>query len=116
MPRGNGAGGGDALADAILGVTPPSGRLTDTWALNYGDYPSSASFGKNDGDLDREPYGEDIFVGYRYFDTFGKDVAYPFGYGLDYTDFALSCAGAEASGYGWRIPAAVPGASWPRSM
>ena len=60
-----GAGGGDALADALLGITPPSGRLTDTWALAYADYPSSASFGVNDGDLDREPYGEDIFVGYR---------------------------------------------------
>ncbi len=91
-----GAGGGDALADALLGITPPSGRLTDTWALAYADYPSSASFGVNDGDLDREPYGEDVFVGYRYFDTFGRDVAYPFGYGLDYTSFSLACTGAEA--------------------
>ena len=102
-----GAGGGDALADALLGLTPPSGRLTDTWALGYGDYPSSATFGKNDGDLDREPYGEDIFVGYRYFDTFGKEVAYPFGYGLDYTDFRLTCAGAEADKRGLRIRAKV---------
>ena len=102
-----GAGGGDALADAILGATPPSGRLTDTWALRYEDYPSSATFGKNDGDLDREPYGEDIFVGYRYFDTFGKEVAYPFGYGLDYTDFALAPAGAEAGPTSLRIRARV---------
>ena len=92
-----GAGGGDALADALLGVTPPSGRLTDTWALDYRDYPSSATFGKQDGNVDREPYGEDIYVGYRYFDTFGKDVAYPFGYGLDYTDFALTAAGAAVT-------------------
>ena len=105
-----GAGGGNALADALLGITPPSGRLTDTWALDYADYPSSAAFGKNDGDLDREPYGEDIFVGYRYFDTFGKDVAYPFGYGLDYTDFRLACTGAEADRRGLRIRAKVENA------
>ena len=102
-----GAGGGDALADALLGLTPPSGRLTDTWALDYAHYPSSPTFGKNDGDLDREPYGEDIFVGYRYFDTFGKAVAYPFGYGLDYTDFRLTCAGAEADKTGLRLKARV---------
>ena len=102
-----GAGGGDALADALLGITPPSGRLTDTWALDYKDYPSSATFGKQDGNLDREPYGEDIYVGYRYFDTFGKDVAYPFGYGLDYTDFRLTSAGAELASLGLALKARV---------
>ena len=102
-----GACGGDAVADALLGVTPPSGRLTDTWALDYGDYPSSATFGKNDGNLDDEPYGEGIFVGYRYFDTFGKPVAYPFGFGLDYTQYRLETRYVEADEYGVTVKVRV---------
>jgi beta-glucosidase len=92
------AGGvsGDALVDALTGVTPPSGRLTDTWAESYWDYPSSKSFSHNDGDLDNEPYFEGIFVGYRYFDTFNVKPAYPFGYGLDYTDYKLETLGVKA--------------------
>lgn len=79
---------GNALADLLTGKITPSGRLTDTWARRYEDYPASAVFSVNDGNTLQEDYNEDIFVGYRYFDTFGIDVVYPFGYGLSYTGFA----------------------------
>lgn len=82
--------GGDALADVLLGKVNPSGKLTDTWAKRYGDYPSSKSFSHNDGNVDDEYYTEGIYVGYRYFDTFGVEPAYPFGYGKSYTDFAIT--------------------------
>ena len=81
---------GDALVQVMSGEVTPSGKLTDTWALDYYDYPSSETFAGNDGDIYHEVYTEDIYVGYRYFDTFGLDVAYPFGYGLSYTDFNIS--------------------------
>ena len=81
---------GHIVADVLRGVSLPSGKLTDTWAENYADYPSSATFSSNDGDTNDEYYTEGIFVGYRYFDTFGVKPAYPFGFGLTYTDFALS--------------------------
>ena len=81
---------GDALVQVLSGEITPSGKLTDTWALDYADYPSSETFAGNDGDIYHEVYAEDIYVGYRYFDTFGLDVAYPFGYGLSYTDFDIA--------------------------
>ena len=91
---------GDAVADALLGITPPSGRLSDTWALNYRDYPGADTFGKNDGDTAHEPYHEGIFVGYRWFDTGRRPVAYPFGYGLGYTTFEMVPRFDEADQYG----------------
>jgi beta-glucosidase len=91
-----GGAGGDALVDALTGANPPSGRLADTWAESYGDYPSSGTFSHNDGDLANEPYSEGIFVGYRYFDSFNIKPAYPFGYGLDYTKYRLETLGVEA--------------------
>ena len=78
---------GNALADVISGKTAPEGKLTDTWAMRYEDYPSSAGFSHNDGNVDQEKYEEGIYVGYRYFDTFQVPVRYPFGFGLSYTDF-----------------------------
>ncbi len=76
--------GGLGTADVILGNVSPSGKLTDTIAYSVEDYPSDAYFGDGDKDF----YCEDIYVGYRYFETFAKDkVRYPFGYGLSYTDF-----------------------------
>lgn len=81
---------GDVLADVLTGKVTPSGHLTDTWAEDYHDYPSADTFGYRNGDLDDEFYSEGIYVGYRYFDTFGIKPAYPFGYGLSYTDFSLS--------------------------
>lgn len=75
---------GNAAADLLCGKMNPSGRLTDTIANRYMDYPSASHFGEK---LANE-YWEDIYVGYRWFETFGKDkVLYPFGYGLSYTTF-----------------------------
>ena len=78
---------GSAAADVLYGKISPSGRLADTAARRYEDYPSSRNFGGrtfND-------YAEGIFVGYRYFDTFAPDkVLYPFGWGLSYTSFQIT--------------------------
>ena len=79
--------GGYAVADLLTGVTIPSGKLTDTWAVNYEDYSSSKGFSSNDGDVDDEYYTEGIFTGYRYFDTCNITPSYCFGYGLTYTTF-----------------------------
>ena len=82
--------GGTALAQLFAGEAVPSGKLSDTWAKQYSDYPASETISGNDENVDVEYYSEGIFVGYRYFDTFGIEPAYPFGFGLSYTDFALS--------------------------
>ena len=79
--------GGNALGDILTGVVTPSGKLTDTWAKNYSDFPNSATFSHNNGNVTTEKYEEGLYVGYRYFDSFEMDVEYPFGYGLSYTDF-----------------------------
>ena len=77
---------GNAVADVLTGVVNPSGRLTDTIARHYSDYPSSNDFGNKQ----YNNYTEDVYVGYRYFSTFDNDaVLYPFGYGLSYTDFNI---------------------------
>ncbi len=80
---------GNAAADVLSGKVSPSGRLTDTWAVRFSDYPSSGTFSHLDGNVDTERYTEGIYVGYRYFDTFGVRPLYPFGFGLSYTQFAL---------------------------
>ena len=82
--------GGDVLVDMLTGLTTPSGHLTDTWAIDYMDYPSSAEFGLNNGNVHEDYYKDGIFVGYRYFDTLAKNVTYPFGYGLSYTRFSVN--------------------------
>ena len=75
---------GNALADVLSGKENPSGRLTDTIAAEYKDYPSSSNF----GGPDFNHYEEDIYVGYRYFETFAREkILYSFGYGLSYTTF-----------------------------
>ena len=79
--------GGNALADILTGKTTPSGKLTDTWAKNYSDYPAATTIGDNDGDNKQEDYKEGIYVGYRYFDTFNITPAYEFGYGKSYKSF-----------------------------
>ena len=77
---------GNALVNVLMGITTPSGKLPCTIARNYEDYSSSANFGGKD----YNNYAEDIFVGYRYFETFCRDkVLYPFGFGLSYTDFEI---------------------------
>ncbi len=77
---------GNAVADVLYGICPPCGKLTDTVAENYAAYPSSADFGKRA----YNNYTEDIYVGYRYFETFAPEkVIYPFGFGLGYTEFNI---------------------------
>ena len=86
---------GNAVADILSGAVSPSGKLADTIALTYEDYPSSRNFGNK---LYNE-YAEDIYVGYRYFETFAKDrVLYPFGYGESYTDFTVKVTSARING------------------
>ncbi len=80
---------GSALADVLSGAVTPGGKLTDSWAYHYEDYPNADTFSHMNGDTDTELYKEGIYVGYRYFDTFEVPVRYSFGYGLSYTDFAL---------------------------
>lgn len=77
---------GHAVADVLTGKVNPCGKLSDTVAISYEEYPSSENF----GGLEFNEYKEDIFVGYRYFETYAKDkVLYPFGYGLSYTEFLV---------------------------
>lgn len=82
--------GGNAVADILSGKVNPSGKLADTWAYKYEDYPNSEKFSHNNGNVETEIYDEGIYVGYRYFDTFEVPVRYGFGYGLSYTEFEIS--------------------------
>ncbi len=85
---------GNALADLLSGKISPSGKLTDTVAHSFDDYPSSADFGAKKFNN----YTEDIFVGYRYFSTFAPEkVRYPFGFGLGYADFEIECLNVDSS-------------------
>lgn len=84
---------GNAIADVLFGRVNPSGRLTDTIAVRYEDYPSAMHFGNKLFNT----YVEDIFVGYRYFETFSKEKAlFPFGYGLSYTNFDIEALDFKA--------------------
>lgn len=81
--------GGHAAANVLLGKSVPGGRLTATWAKRYEDYPSAEEFGALNGNLETEEYREGIYVGYRYFSSFGVQPLFPFGYGLSYTEFSV---------------------------
>lgn len=84
--------GGAAAADLITGKVTPSGKLADTVSLSANDYPSTPNFGS---DVENK-YCEDIYVGYRYFETVAKDkVLYPFGFGLSYTTFERTIESAK---------------------
>ena len=97
-----GADTGHILADILLGKQNPSGKLTTTWAA-WEKYPQMGEFGeKND-----TRYREGIYVGYRYFDTAKVEPLYPFGFGLSYTEFAVSGAAAELEGHRVTVRAAV---------
>ena len=118
-----GAEVGNCVADVLTGKVNPSGRLPMTFAVKYGDAPSDANFpydyefkmpdfamgsGMNfksdkkeekpkapEENVDYTNYAEGIYVGYRYFDTFGKEVSYPFGHGLSYTTFSFEVVGSS---------------------
>ena len=99
--------GGNSVADVLSGKASPSGKLTMTFPVKFEDAASSDNFpidmrvstdlmNKGGKNVDYTNYEEDIYVGYRYFDTFGKQVSYPFGYGLSYTTFAYDKAAVKA--------------------
>lgn len=78
--------GGNAIADVLAGDVTPSGKLTDTIAYSIEDYPSTRNYGNEFKNF----YEEDIYVGYRYFETFAPDkVQFGFGFGLSYTEFSI---------------------------
>jgi beta-glucosidase len=107
--------GGNSVADIMTGKVCPSGKLTMTWPIQAADHPSTANFPQDDMTIyhyesmkgwskeglpnrNFTNHEEDIWVGYRYFDTFGRNVAYPFGYGLSYTTFAYGQPRVKQSG------------------
>lgn len=87
--------GGNALADVLTGKVTPSGKLTDTWAYSYEDYPGAKEYSSEGSSLEYATYHEGIYVGYRYFDSFNKSVRYGFGFGLSYTRFCITTEGVE---------------------
>ena len=89
-----GQSGGRACARLLFGEASPSGRLAETWPMQYADVPFYENFAK----CPVEVYKESIFVGYRYYTTYNKRVRYPFGYGLSYTSFAWSEMNVKAEG------------------
>ncbi|GGI15087.1 glycosyl hydrolase [Galliscardovia ingluviei] len=91
-----GQAGGAALADLLYGDANPSGKLAQTIINDINDDPSMLNWPGEEGHVD---YGEGVFVGYRYYDTFKRQVAYPFGYGLSYSTFAIDQVQAVADAY-----------------
>ena len=89
-----GQSGGRACARLLFGEVSPSGRLAETWPMQYADVPFYENFAKGPVEV----YKESIFVGYRYYTTYNKRVRYPFGYGLSYTSFAWSEMKVKAEG------------------
>lgn len=89
---------GHVIADILSGKVNPSGHLTTTWSRAYEDFPNAATFSHCNGDTTNEYYEEGIYVGYRYFDSFGIDTLYPFGYGLSYTSFDSRPERVEVNG------------------
>jgi len=88
---------GRVTADALVGVINPSGKLPVTFPKDYKDVPSWSFPGEPPDNPVKVVYYEDIYVGYRYYDTFGVEPAYPFGYGLSYTEFEYSDLKVEVS-------------------
>ncbi|GAA4157190.1 glycoside hydrolase family 3 C-terminal domain-containing protein [Gryllotalpicola daejeonensis] len=92
-----GQAGGRAIAQLLLGRANPSGKLTESIPVKLADTPAYINFPGCDGQV---VYGERIYVGYRYYDTRGLPVSYPFGHGLSYTEFEYSGLSVEAAGDG----------------
>ncbi len=108
-----------AVADVLTGAVMPSGHLTDTWPLRYDQYPTAAAFSQKhfNGNINQTmgqtteqinvSYSDDIYVGYRYFDTFNQDVLYPFGYGLTYGKTEITAYTMAATGNRVTVTATV---------
>ncbi len=99
--------GGHAIADLLVGDETPSGKLPDTFAKSYNDYPTAKGFHESQEYVN---YSEDIFVGYRYFETFDptyQKVNFPFGYGLSYTTFDYSDTKIQKDGDSLKIAVTV---------
>ena len=90
-----GQAGGPALADVIFGKVSPSGKLAQTIPMDINDDPSMINWPGEEGHVD---YGEGVFVGYRYYDTYDKAVDYPFGFGLSYATFAIDGVSVAKTG------------------
>ncbi len=91
-----GMAGADAFAEILSGRMYPSGKLADTQVYSLDEHPTNNSFGNTRKII----YDDDIYVGYRYFETFAKEnVRYPFGYGLSYTEFDVSYSAADDGDY-----------------
>ena len=114
--------GGNSIADIMTGKVCPSGKVPMTWPVTAADHPSTANFpqdmtlysykgmkgwGAPIKNVDYTNHDEDIYVGYRYFDTFGKPVAYPFGYGLSYTTFGYGKPSVKVSGSNVEVSVSV---------
>ncbi|WP_347976809.1 glycoside hydrolase family 3 N-terminal domain-containing protein [Microbacterium sp. ProA8] len=104
LPGLAGQGVSEALARLLTGAVSPSGRLAETIPLALSDTPSHLSFPATS---ESGAYGEDIFVGYRGYDELGRDVAFPFGHGLTYSEFAYSDAAVRATEDGWECSLVV---------
>lgn len=89
-----GQNGGDAVCKLLFGEVNPSGRLSETWVKSYDDVPFGEKFSKSQNEV----YKESVFVGYRYYASFEKSVAFPFGYGLSYTNFEYTGFNIRHSG------------------
>ena len=114
--------GGNSIADIMTGKVCPSGKVPMTWPVTAADHPSTANFpqdmtlysykemkgwGAPIKNVDYTNHDEDIYVGYRYFDTFGKPVAYPFGYGLSYTSFGYGKPSVKVNGSNVEVSVSV---------
>lgn len=89
---------GNVIADVLVGKVNPSGKLPMTFAMRYDDYPSAQDFPSSEGIDGEVRYREDVFVGYRHFDTRAVNPLYPFGFGLSYTNFSYSDARVRLDG------------------
>jgi len=104
-PMLSGGAAGEVLCEMLLGKCYPSGHLQDTFADWIDDYPCTANFEQFDDHVD---YEEDIFVGYRYFETFAPEKGvYPFGFGLSYTSFHIDCESAVQKGNAVKLTVSV---------
>ena len=99
--------GENAVADILFGEFTPSGKLTTTWTKRYDDCPAAEEFGYLNGNLETEEYAEGIYVGYRYFDSFGIEPLFSFGYGLSYTEFDIRLCGINTASKGVTVTVEV---------